>query len=123
MRWSNSSIRPRPRSLARYIAASAWRTSSSALLFATVPDRNTDRRGEHHLVVVEEERGAQHLVDATGAVGDLVDVARFVAQHHELVAAEAGDGVGFARRRPEALGDLYEECVADGRDRGCRSRA
>ena len=82
-------------------------------LVAAVPDRDTDRRGEHHLVGAEDERRAQHLVEATGAIGDLVDVARLVAEHDELVAAEPGDGVALARSRPQPLGDLDEQGVAD----------
>ena len=36
-----------------------------------------------------------------------------VAQHHELVAAEAGDGVARPHERAQALGRLDEQLVAD----------
>ena len=82
-------------------------------LVAAVPHRDTDRGREHHLVGAEDERGAQHLVEATGAIGDLVDVAHLVAEHDELVAAEPGDRVALTRSRPEPLGHLDEQGVAD----------
>ena len=113
MRWSKSSMRPRPRSLARYIAASAWRTSSSARSSPPFQTAMPIDAVSMTSSSPSDERRAQHLVEATGAVGDLVDVARLVAQHDELVAAEPGDRVALARAGAEPRGDLDEQGVAE----------
>ena len=59
------------------------------------------------------ERRAQDLVEAAGPVGDVVDVARLVAEHDELVAAEPGHGVAVAGAAREAFGHLDQQRVAD----------
>ena len=82
-------------------------------IVAAVPDRDTDRGGQHHFVGAEDERRAEHLVEAARKVGDLVDLAHLVAEDDELVAAEPGDGVALTRARPEPLGHVHQQCVTD----------
>src|SRR5829696_4381138 len=76
-------------------------------------DGDADARPDHHLVAVDvvglpdvvdealgEDRGRFRLVDAG-------------LQDRELVAAEAGDGIGVAHAGEEALGHRLEEAIAD----------
>jgi len=55
------------------------------------------------------QRGGDPLGDADRLAG----VAQVLEQHGELVAAEAGDGVGRADAGAEPAGDGDEELVAD----------
>ena len=57
---------------------------------------------------------AQARDDALGQRAGLLGVAQGVLQHHELVAAEAGDDVGAAHGRAQPVGDRAQQLVAAG---------
>ena len=95
--WLNSSMRARPRSLARYMAASASRSSCSADE-PCAADGDADAGGRVQLAPRQRDRLVQRRDDALGELDRLADVGDVFAHDHELVAAEAGDGVGRADR-------------------------
>ena len=59
------------------------------------------------------ERGDQGLEYSFGQCRCLGSVAQALAEHHELVAAEAGDAVGVARRGTQTFCDTSEQFVAE----------
>ena len=108
-----NSYRPRPRSFAWYIAASASRTTSSAARFQSLVVA-ADARSDRHLVPVDDERHGQGRLDPLGQHPDDVVRGEVLAQDDELVTARARDGVAAAHRRRQPAGDLLEQCVPGG---------
>ena len=78
-----------PRSLAVYIATSAFRSSSSARSVAGPRGGDADAPADLDLRVRDEERRLEGLDDPLGDGDRLAEVRRVVEQHGELVAAEA----------------------------------
>ena len=100
--------RARPRSLARYIAASASR-SSVVGVGSPAAARAMPMLARHEDVGAGQgerlgQRRRDPLGDARARPRSSVEL---LAQHDELVAAEAGDGVVRAQRRPQPLGDAH----------------
>ena len=109
---SKISQRALPSSFARYMAASASRSSASGSATPTGSAAHAEARGHEALAAVELDRRAQ---GAGQAVGDAAggDSRRRAGDHHrELVAAEAGDHVAGAQHAAQALGDDLEQAVA-----------
>ena len=73
---------------------------------------DADRAAHLERQPVDHERLAQGGLEDLGDGLGVVGAEHVGEQDAELVAAEAGDGVGGAQRRLEALGDLLEEHVA-----------
>ena len=106
---SKTSARARPRSLAQYIAASASRSTSSGglSLIIVIPMLAVTTTS---FPAIDERR----LHDLEHAVRQRVRVelrADLLADHHELVAAEACDEVARAQRDTQARAHLDEERV------------
>ncbi len=79
--------------------------------------RNADARRHLQALTVEEHRFGQQLADGVGQLADLSAdlVARaFEAaeQHHELIAAQARDGVFHAHAGFQACGDDFQHRIA-----------
>src|SRR3954454_5412485 len=99
---SNSSTRERPRSLARYIAASASRNSSSGLS-CVLSRSTTPTDADARWTSSPSSEGAFAPVKGEGLWKDAREPPRdpqrhrlvraVPAEHHYLVAAEAPDGV------------------------------
>ena len=117
---SNISQRARPRSLARYIAASASRISVSGSTSTSSGTGDPDAHPDEHLGVVDDEPAADRPVDPLGHRDRVALVEDVLAQHDELVTAEAGDRVARAQRQRQALADGDEQAVAQTVARGCR---
>ena len=66
------------------------------------------------LVAVDGERRLHRLDDALGDRGGVAGLVDRAQQQRELVAAEAGEEVGLARRAPEPRRGLLQHLVADG---------
>ena len=111
---SKSSERSLPSSLARYIAASASRSISSAVSSPAAAQRDADARGHEALLALDHDRRVERGGDAVGDAGrdGLVVDAR--QEDRELVAAEAGDRVAGAQRVAQPLGDDDQQLVAGG---------
>ena len=120
---SNSSQRPLPRSLARYIAASASRSSVSgarrpvrASAMPMLALRAGPRRSSWNGASITSSRRSATSI----ACGSASSTDEVVAEHGELVAAEAGDGVA----RPHAARRRVPSCDRAARrrrrGRGCR---
>ena len=77
-----------------------------------VDHADTDARPREDLLAVDLVRDLQRVKDPRRGVGRLRRVADALQQDRELVAAEAGDGVGGANRDPEAPCDLLQDLVA-----------
>ena len=73
---------------------------------------DADRAAHLERQPVDHERLAQRGLEDLGHRLGVVGAEHVGQQHAELVAAEAGHGVGGAQRRLEALGDLLEQHVA-----------
>ena len=104
--------RPRPSRLASYSAASAWRTSTSALTTIAVSMATPDAGADVGHAGVDDERLAQRLDQPVGEVVDLARGGELLAHHHELVAAEPGDHVAPTNGGGEPLGDDAQQLVA-----------
>ena len=107
-------VRPGPLTLASYIA---WSDSAEELVGVGVhPGRHVgdaDREADVELLAPVGDRILDELVQPLGdALGDVGRVADALAQHDELVAAEAGDDVAVAHRSAQAVRDLHEHLVA-----------
>ena len=76
--------------------------------------RDADAGADHHLVAADLEGLGKACDDALGERAGLLGVAQGVLQHHELVAAEAGDDVGAAHGRAQAVGGHAQQLVAAG---------
>ena len=87
---------------------SSWSASVSFAL----ADRDADARADRDLVPVDVVVSLQAVDDALGEHRSLVERHHGILQHHELVAAEAGDHVAFAHDRAQPLGDRDEQEVA-----------
>ena len=113
--WASKiSTRSRPRSLARYIAASASASSWAAVRSVSPPaGRHADREGDGHRALAHVDRAAQSGSDALHGRERGPRVGEVLAQHHELVAAEATDRVGAPHAAREAPGDLAQHLVTD----------
>ena len=120
---SNSSWRAPPRRLARYIAASASCSRFDGALRRPVGDRDPDARRHRHLGAGEHERLGERRGRALGELDGLLLAAEVLAQHDELVAAEAGDGVLAAHGAVEPAAHRDRAARRRSRGRGRRSRA
>ena len=109
---SKNSSRALPCSLAWYIAASASRSSSSAVVVRAVGDRDPEAGAEEALAAVEHERALELGGDAVGDPAHVGEARDALEQDHELVAAEAGDHVVGAQLGRQALGDGDQQLVA-----------
>ena len=65
-------------------------------------------------LAVQVEGQVQRDADQVGDVGGVLRLADVVQQHHELVAADAADGVRLAHAAADARGDFLQQLVADG---------
>ena len=75
-------------------------------------DDDADAAGDGEVAPILDVGGADPPDDAVGDETDVIVVAEGPAQHDELVAAEAGDGVGMPRQEREPAPDLGEHLVA-----------
>ena len=99
------------RSLARYIAVSAKRRSSSGVSVPVLTDTPIDAPTNTSLpATMNAPVSASTIRAATALIG--VEVGRARAEHDELVAAEPGDDVLHADRARDPVGDEHEELVA-----------
>ena len=104
----------RPDCLARYIAASALRSSASASSPSAGNSGDADARGDEGLLAVQRHRLRQALEHLLRHQRRVLG-ARQVGEHHgELVAADARHGVAAAHRALQALRDLAQQRVARG---------
>ena len=110
MTSSNISARPRPRSLARYIAASA----SRSIFAGAWASRPTAMPTEAEQKTSPEATANGLLPDLGDALGDLEGllVGLDLGQHDELVAAQARHGVRGAHDLGQARADLDQQLVA-----------
>ena len=76
--------------------------------------RDAQAGADDDVVVVELERAGQRLEDPLGGLGGGLDVVDVLQQDRELVAAEAGGGVGGADAGRDPLGHLEQHPVAGG---------
>ena len=75
--------------------------------------RDADAGADHHLVAARSRRsrpGSATMRSASAPAS--FGLAERVLQHHELVAAEAGDDVGAAHQRAQPVGDRAQQRVA-----------
>ena len=77
-------------------------------------DRDAEAGADDQVVVVELERAAERVEDPLGGLDRRLRVVDVLEQDRELVAAEAGGGVGGADARGDALGHLEQDPVAGG---------
>ena len=109
---SKTRTRLRPASFAAYIAASASRSSAEPVVVVEVTATPTDAEStasppvDDERLVEDREQPLGHGAGA-GLVGVLAD-------HEELVAAEAGHGVARPGRRLEPSAHRLQQRVADG---------
>src|SRR5213080_2720786 len=99
---------PPPRSLARYMAASASRSRASGRACGPVA------MAMPMLVRTKASSSPRTNGAASDAVGDrdrLVGARDLLAQDHELVAAEPRGGVARAQHVLEPVGDVDEQVV------------
>ena len=112
MATSNTANEPRRSDLAWYIAMSASRSTSSALVCSRAAHRDADAGRHRDLVPVElDGRGQARLHplhDRTDPAG--IDV---VEQDRELVAAEPRREVGLAQPGAQPLADLRQQPITD----------
>ena len=109
---SNSTARARPSFLARYIAASAWRSSVSEV--SPAPATAMPMLAVTNTSSVVSATGSATASSSRRAIADGgFLVGEVVAQHDELVAAEAGDHVAGPQRAAEPLRDGGDELVAE----------
>ena len=78
-----------------------------------VGDDHADRHAEGHGDALDLERLADGGDQAGGDVAQHVEIAHPLDQDGELVAADAGGGVGVAHHVVDAVGDAHEHGVAD----------
>ena len=76
--------------------------------------RHADAGGDHHFTSIEGERAAELSSDVVGHRGRLCLAGDAVEQHHELIAAKAGDGVLGPSAGQQSGGRLHQQLVADG---------
>ena len=111
---SNTTARARPSFLAWYIAASACRSSVSAVASPSVSDTAMPMLAVTNTSSVVSAIGSATAASSRSAsADDRLDAREVVAEHHELVAAEARDDVAGPDRVPEPLRDGHDELVAE----------
>ena len=71
-----------------------------------------EARPDEDLLPLQQERVLEHLHDPIGDVGRLDALAAVLQQDRELVAAQAGRGVGGAKRGLQPLAHLGQQQVA-----------
>ena len=95
------------------MATSALRSSSSTSPVRSAVGGRDAHRGPHEdLLALQGERLLEHLHDALGHVGRLHAFLAVLQQDRELVAAEAGGGVGRTQTALEPLAHLVQQPVA-----------
>ncbi len=77
-----------------------------------VGDRDADAGRHRDLGARERERFGERLRGALGQLGGLLLAAQVLAEHHELVAADAGDGVLATHGRGQAAAHRHQQLVA-----------
>ena len=82
------------------------------VLVAAACHGDADARAQEVRLVVDVERLGKGLLDALGYHQCVTAIADLLAQHDELVAAEAGHGVTQTQRRLNPAGDRLEQSVA-----------
>ena len=98
-----------------YIAASALRMQLVGVgRAARLGDRDAEAGADDQVGVVELERADERVEDALGGLDRRLRVVHIFEQDRELVAAEAGGGVGGPDARGDALSDLEQDPVAGG---------
>ena len=75
-------------------------------------DDDPDAAGDREVPPIFHVGGTDPVNDAVADETDVIVVAQIPAQHDELVAAEAGDGVGFPGQERQPAPDLGEHLVA-----------
>ena len=83
------------------------------LLILTIPRVNADADAGCDTEFLPEniERAGDVGQDLVRHLGDIFGLAHILEQDHELVASEAGDGVGLTNAVPEPVSDLPQQCV------------
>ena len=76
--------------------------------------RDADAGGDQHLVAVEVERRGERLEHAAAELLRAVGLLETDLDDRELVAADAGDGIGLAHAGLQALGAALDQQVAGG---------
>ena len=110
---SKISTRSRPRSLARYIAASAFASSWAAVRsIVAAGGREADRERHRHRALADVAPGLRARPGCARPLAARRGVGEVVAQDDELVATEPADRIGAPHAAGQAPGDLAQHLVA-----------
>ena len=102
-----------PLRLAWYIAVSALSTSWSEISSPGTGERHPDAGRDRELGLAQQERGSERPVDAPGQGLDVGRAVQVLAQEHELVSGDPGQGVARPDQPREPVGDGEQQLVAD----------